>query len=247
MSVSVKTRFEVYKRDRFTCTYCGKHPPDVLLEVDHVVPRAAGGSDAIDNLTTACLDCNRGKGARMLEEGTVPGVHPATVAAMEERLAQTRAYIESLRGLQSMTGQMIGEVIEAWARAFHATEEQREDGSYWVLPMGGYFPDERTIRRFVRGLPLERVLEAVDITASRFSQSNDDAVRYFYGVGHSMIREAREHAGAAQAADVESPDSAYQRGREDATTEIGALLRNYPEHGWQSLDDAVLGLFPDED
>lgn len=70
MALSVRTRFEVFKRDRFTCSYCGKTPPDVLLECDHIIPRAAGGSDDITNLTTACKECNAGKSAGLLEEGT---------------------------------------------------------------------------------------------------------------------------------------------------------------------------------
>lgn len=37
--------------------------PDLELEVDHIIPRAGGGSDHISNLGTSCRDCNRGKGA----------------------------------------------------------------------------------------------------------------------------------------------------------------------------------------
>jgi 5-methylcytosine-specific restriction endonuclease McrA len=36
--LSKKLRFEVFKRDGFSCQYCGAHPPDVLLEIDHVIP-----------------------------------------------------------------------------------------------------------------------------------------------------------------------------------------------------------------
>lgn len=244
MSISVRTRFEVLKRDRYTCTYCGKHPPDVLLEIDHVLPRAAGGTDNIENLRTACVDCNRGKGGRMLEEGTGPGIHPDSVAAMQERLAQTRAYMEITRDLQSMQGEMIDEVFREWARAFHAREG---DGGSLILPNSGRWPEESAVRRFVRSLPLDRVIEAVDRAASRFQGwASADAVRYFYGTGHGMIRDLKgtEHP----AVDEEAIEEwAYQRGREAATAEIGALLRNYPEHGWATLEDAVLGLFPDED
>jgi hypothetical protein len=59
--VRVGKRFEILKRDSFTCSYCGRSAPKVELEVDHVVPRARGGSDEYSNLTTACTDCNRGK------------------------------------------------------------------------------------------------------------------------------------------------------------------------------------------
>ena len=50
MSVSKKTRFDVFKRDRFTCVYCGRKPPEVVLNCDHVIPQ-------IENLATSCGIC----------------------------------------------------------------------------------------------------------------------------------------------------------------------------------------------
>lgn len=32
-AISKRTRFEVFKRDNFTCQYCGKSAPNVLLDV----------------------------------------------------------------------------------------------------------------------------------------------------------------------------------------------------------------------
>ena len=61
MAVSKRTRFEVFKRDGFTCQYCGRTPPTVTLECDHVHPRARGGGNQLCNLRTACSDCNLGK------------------------------------------------------------------------------------------------------------------------------------------------------------------------------------------
>jgi len=66
MNVSKSTRFEVFKRDTFTCQYCGRRTPDVVLEIDHIVPRVQGGTNDPENLATACFDCNRGKGPRSL-------------------------------------------------------------------------------------------------------------------------------------------------------------------------------------
>ena len=43
------------------CQYCGQSAPDVVLEVDHIVPVAEGGDNDIMNLITSCRDCNRGK------------------------------------------------------------------------------------------------------------------------------------------------------------------------------------------
>lgn len=65
--LAVGLRFIVLSRDGFRCGYCGRGPKDgVTLEVDHVHPRSKGGTDALDNLVTACWDCNRGKSNKAL-------------------------------------------------------------------------------------------------------------------------------------------------------------------------------------
>lgn len=61
--ISKQVRFEVFKRDEFTCRYCGRSTPDVTLHVDHVVAVANGGTDDMENLVTSCLECNLGKSA----------------------------------------------------------------------------------------------------------------------------------------------------------------------------------------
>lgn len=70
-AISKKLRFEVFKRDKFSCTFCGKSAPDVILEIDHIKPVADGGKNDILNLTTACFECNRGKGKRSLSDKSV--------------------------------------------------------------------------------------------------------------------------------------------------------------------------------
>lgn len=62
-SLPVKLRFSILKRDRFRCRLCGRKPPEVKLEVDHVIAVANGGRSEEQNLMTLCFDCNRGKGA----------------------------------------------------------------------------------------------------------------------------------------------------------------------------------------
>jgi len=59
-------RFEVFRRDSFTCQYCGRRAPYVVLHVDHISPVAAGGTNDPANLRTACSTCNLGKGSRSL-------------------------------------------------------------------------------------------------------------------------------------------------------------------------------------
>ncbi|MFN4017625.1 MAG: HNH endonuclease [Reyranella sp.] len=83
--ISLSLRFSVYARDGHTCQYCGRRPPEVELQLDHVYPVALGGTNAIDNLLTACRECNIGKGAR--DPGLAMACRPATVG---ERLLDAK-------------------------------------------------------------------------------------------------------------------------------------------------------------
>lgn len=64
--ISKKLRFEIFKRDSFQCRYCGKRPPEIILHIDHILPKKLKGTDLIENLITACSECNLGKAARPL-------------------------------------------------------------------------------------------------------------------------------------------------------------------------------------
>lgn len=45
-----------------TCAYCGKR--NIPLQIEHIIPRAKGGTDRVSNLTLACERCNRAKGTQ---------------------------------------------------------------------------------------------------------------------------------------------------------------------------------------
>lgn len=66
-----RLRFEIFKRDNFTCRYCGRTPArdrGVVLELEHLQPKSLGGTDDPANLLTSCFDCNRGKSNVPLEK-----------------------------------------------------------------------------------------------------------------------------------------------------------------------------------
>lgn len=65
---SLKNRFEILKKTNFSCKYCGRKPPEVELELEHIIPKSKGGTDDMNNLVPACRDCNRGKGTIILKE-----------------------------------------------------------------------------------------------------------------------------------------------------------------------------------
>lgn len=74
MAVKKSVRYEVLRRDNHACRYCGAKAPFVQLEVDHVIPRHHGGTDDPWNLTAACQDCNRSKGAGIPNEHVIKEV-----------------------------------------------------------------------------------------------------------------------------------------------------------------------------
>lgn len=63
-----KLRQHIKERDGFTCKQCGasiQEEPNLLLEIDHIIPVSKGGLTTEDNLQTLCWRCNRKKGAKI--------------------------------------------------------------------------------------------------------------------------------------------------------------------------------------
>ena len=59
-----KLREQIKVRDNYTCCICGNSTyaePNLLLEIDHIIPVAKGGLTKEDNLQTLCWKCNRSK------------------------------------------------------------------------------------------------------------------------------------------------------------------------------------------
>jgi hypothetical protein len=93
-SIGKKMRFEVFKRDRFTCQYCGTSAPDVVLHVDHIDPVNNGGKNEIVNLVTSCEGCNLGKGKRLLDDRKAVEIQREQLAAIEERREQLKMMLD---------------------------------------------------------------------------------------------------------------------------------------------------------
>lgn len=123
-------RFEVFKRARFRCQYCGARQTDgdVTLHVDHVIPVSEGGTNDIQNLVAACASCNLGKGATRLDTAAMSAVLHASsdthdddvddildqwceLSQCETAGTDTSALREQLRTLISEYGK--GEVMES--------------------------------------------------------------------------------------------------------------------------------------
>lgn len=66
------SRRNVFKRDKFMCQYCGTQPGSEELTIDHVLPRAQGGTSTWANCVLACIDCNSRKADRTPEQARMP-------------------------------------------------------------------------------------------------------------------------------------------------------------------------------
>jgi 5-methylcytosine-specific restriction endonuclease McrA len=66
------SRRNIYKRDRYTCQYCGAQPGTEELTLDHVVPRSQGGISTWENCVLACVGCNKRKADRTPEQAGMP-------------------------------------------------------------------------------------------------------------------------------------------------------------------------------
>jgi hypothetical protein len=83
--ISGSVKYRVLTRARGRCECCGAHEHQRALEVDHIIPKNQGGSDAISNLQALCFRCNAGKrdGCLPTQEGapTSAACRPATATA----------------------------------------------------------------------------------------------------------------------------------------------------------------------
>jgi hypothetical protein len=171
MALSKKLRFEVFKRDAFTCQYCGNNPPTVVLEIDHVLPVSKGGSDEIHNLVTSCFDCNRGKSGTELNQ--VPSPFYQHIETVKERERQYKAY-KALT--DSIEERKMNEVFEV------------ED--IFTKEMNYHFTDKFvvSVKKFISLLPLQEVKDSMHYACSR-DLSPEQTIRYFCGVCWGKIKE----------------------------------------------------------
>lgn len=173
-NISKKLRFDVFKRDEFICQYCGHTPPRVVLEVDHILPVCEGGENDEDNLITACFDCNRGKGGRLLT--STPETVKSKAAKVKEQELQIKAYV----GLKKKKRARLESSTDYVEREFQKV-----------------FPDiifNDRFRSSVRTNFLSRfdqyeLEEFMEIACARFSRNGERALTYFCGICWKRIKD----------------------------------------------------------
>ena len=152
-SLSKKTRFEVFKRDKFTCQYCGRMAPDVVLEVDHIKPVSEGGTNGMLNLITSCRDCNRGKGKIRLDTNQELKKQQEEMLLLAEKREQLKMLMEWRTELSKLIQEEVDCVCEYWKEM--VDQEITNVGRAKVL---GY----------IREFGINEVLDAIDISISQY-------------------------------------------------------------------------------
>lgn len=171
-AISTKTRFEIFKRDGFVCQYCGSHPPQVVLHVDHILAVAKGGTSEMDNLVTACDLCNMGKGARDLS--VCPQSLKEKAALLSEKEGQLLGYQQLLEAKRERLESEIWNI----GRALYLVQKNRMDHEYF-----------QSIKRFIERLGVHEVMDAAEIALAKKIRYNQYRFKYFCGVCWGKIRD----------------------------------------------------------
>lgn len=175
-SLSKKMRFDVFKRDLFVCQYCDSSPPSVVLEVDHIIPVSKGGKNRVDNLITACFDCNRGKSDGSLNVAPKSILDKADVLA--EKMAQLKAFDKLQREKRKLEEGYIDEVEYVFSSKFNR---------YFSLRF------RNSVRRFLSDMTVFELMDAMNNACSRIKDP-ESAVKYFCGICWTIIKE-RDNGG----------------------------------------------------
>lgn len=96
------------------CAYCGAN--NVPLQIEHIRPRARGGSDRVSNLTLACGPCNQAKDTLPVEEFLA-----GRPAQLERLLEQAQAPLRDAAAMNATRWQLwqalkgLGLPVSAWS------------------------------------------------------------------------------------------------------------------------------------
>lgn len=166
VSLSKKTRFEVFKRDGFKCQYCGKSAPDVILEVDHIVPVCNGGDNEMLNLVTSCFDCNRGKSGNELSDHAVVTKQIEQLQEINERREQLEMIANWRQELLSLN-QAKADIIHAELCRRYGVKELTNQSKMFLLQIATKYK-------------MEDIFVAID---SAFAKANTTLAKSFQDIG----------------------------------------------------------------
>lgn len=172
-SISKTTRFEIFKRDKFVCQYCGRKPPEVILEIDHIIPVKENGDNTVSNLITSCFDCNRGKGAVKIDKicrDDITTLNKET-KQKEEQLKEYYKYKSIMKARETRS---VNYLCNVWSDL---------NDHEWKLNDRG----KLSLKRFLKHLDKYEIEEAMEISSK--IENISQRYKYFCGVCWHKIKE----------------------------------------------------------
>jgi hypothetical protein len=157
-----KIRFEIFKRDSFTCQYCGKKSPDAILRVDHIKPLSKGGSDEILNLITSCFDCKIGKGDRELDDKSFVEKTRKQAEALQAKREQIEMMFEWHESLSNIEELAFNKIVEYFDKTICNPSTLNDFG-------------KSNLKRAIKKYPINECLEAIDIATKYVDRSSPQA------------------------------------------------------------------------
>lgn len=164
-SLSQKIRFEVFKRDSFTCQYCGQKAPEVVLEVDHMNPVSKGGKNDMLNLITSCFSCNHGKSDRLISDQSIVERQRVQIEELNIRRQQLEMILEWKTGLSNMQD----EILEK------AADYICNDTDFTLNETG-----LKSLKTNIKKFGLQQVLDAFDIARNKYYQGDQQTFEVAY-------------------------------------------------------------------
>lgn len=157
-SITKKLRFEVFKRDSFSCQYCGESAPSVILHIDHIKPVAKGGSNDIANLITSCKSCNLGKSDRVLSDSSVVKKSKKQLDLVNDRRNQLKMMLEWQQELSQIEDEEIQAIQDIWS------------GYYRDISDSGC----KILKSLIKKYSFREVYEANSISLEQYAVKSDD-------------------------------------------------------------------------
>lgn len=172
-AISKKLRFEIFKRDKFKCKYCGEDPSrGIILNIDHIIPVAKGGTNDELNLITACFDCNAGKSDRELSSVSNLKIN-IDKNALKEYKEQIKVYFDYLNEKTAIVDQSVDLVLQNIGDAKADFNETQRN----------------SIKIFIKKLNLESVIEYSMLSSAKMgTRSSYTKFKYLCGICHNKIK-----------------------------------------------------------
>lgn len=163
-TISKKIRFEVFKRDSFTCQYCGASAPEAILQVDHIDPISKGGEDEMVNYITACQACNSGKSNRELSDNTILQKQKAQLDELNQRREQLEMMMKWRSGLKAISDIEVEQAAEVFRNG-----------------TGGFVLNDRglkDLRALIKKYGIAKVLDAMEQALEKYLETDPETGAY---------------------------------------------------------------------